>query len=126
MIEKAVCVISFGSTAGVEASLLGVPSILIGPALHADLHATINIDSEADFLSVLEKALSKEFDFEANVIQAMKYAFFYEKGGEQMRFNILIGDPRTQDPPLKVVGVAFKPNAILSKVYSLLSSFRKI
>lgn len=126
MIEKAVCVISFGSTAGVEASLLGVPSILIGPALHADLHATINIDSESEFLSVLGKALKKELDFEANIIQAVKYAFFYEKGGEQMRFNILIGDPRTQDPPLKVVGVVLKSSAILSKAYSLLSRFRRI
>ena len=114
---------TFGSTAGIETSLLGKPSLLLGPALHSDLNATISVQSEEELTHVLAKLKDESLDISSLVLQAHKYALFYSKGGQRFLFNQIIGSFDSQDPEMKVEGIKLKYRAIFQKLASLSNKF---
>jgi hypothetical protein len=116
LIADSQAVITFGSTAGIEASLLERPSLLIGPALHQDLGATILIKSEEELTKILTDLSNQTLDISKIVMQAHKYAFFYAKGGEKFTFNEIVGDNNSQDPDMKVLGIKLKYRSNLQKL----------
>jgi hypothetical protein len=116
LIDNSEAVITFGSTAGIEASLLERPSLLLGPALHQDLGATILVQSEEILTKILKDLGNQTLDISKVVMQAHKYAFFYAKGGEKFIFNKIIGNANSQDPDMKVLGIKLKYRSNLQKL----------
>ena len=116
-------VMTFGSTAGIETSLLGKPSLLLGPALHSDLNATISVQSEEELTHLLAKLKDESLDISSFVLQAHKYALFYAKGGQRFLFNQIIGSFDSQDPEMKVEGIKLKYRAKFQKLASLSNKF---
>lgn len=116
-------VLSFGSTAGIEASLLRKPSLLLGPALHQDLGATISVQSELVLTKILEDVKNQTLDISKVILQAQKYAFFYAVGGEVFTFNKIIGNIDSQDPDMKVLGIKLKYRSVLQKFAMLTGKF---
>ena len=116
LITDSESVITFGSTAGIEASLLKRPSLLLGPALHQDLGATISIQSEHELTRILTDLKNKTLDISSVVRQAHKYAFFYAQGGEKFIFNKVTGNINSQDPDMKVLNIKLKYRSGLRKL----------
>jgi len=116
-------VMTFGSTAGIETSLLGKPSLLLGPALHSDLNATIPVQSEEELTFIIAKLEDKSLDISSFILQAHKYAFFYAKGGQSFIFNQVVGSLDSQDPEMKVEGIKLKYRAKFQKLASLSNKF---
>jgi len=116
-------VITFGSTAGIEASLLGKPSLLLGPALHGDLGATISVQSEEVLTRILKDLKDNRIEITEVILQALKYAFFYARGGEKFIFNKIIGNIDSQDPEMKVLGIKLKYRSRLQKLVIFSSKF---
>ena len=116
-------VMTFGSTAGIETSLLGKPSLLLGPALHSALNATIPVQSEEELTHILAAIKNESIDISSFVLQAHKYAFFYAKGGQKFIFNQVVGSFDSQDPEMKVEGIRLKYRAKFQKIASLSNKF---
>ena len=123
LITESEAVLSFGSTAGIEASLLRKPSLLLGPALHQDLGATISVQSELVLTKILAELKNQTLDISNIIMQAHKYAFFYATGGEVFLFNKVIGNYDSQDPGMKVLGIKLKYGSILQKFAKLTSRY---
>jgi hypothetical protein len=123
LIADSEAVITFGSTAGIEASLLERPSLLLGPALHQDLGATILVQSENILTKILKDLNNQTLDISKVIMQAHKYAFFYAKGGEKFTFNKIIGNTDSQDPDMKVLGIKLKYRSTLQKLAILSGKF---
>ena len=119
LIKDSLCVISYGSTAGIEATLLHKPSILVGPALHRELNATINIDNESDLKKLLHEIINNEINIDEYLQQAYKYAFYYSIAGNQFIHNKIIGDKELQDPLLEICGIDLKYNILFKSIYKL-------
>jgi hypothetical protein len=116
-------VITFGSTAGIETSLLGKPSLLLGPALHSDLNATIPVQSEEELAFIVAKLKDKSLEISSCVLQAHKYALFYARGGQKFTFNQVVGSFDSQDPEMKVAGIKLKYRSKIQKITSLSNKF---
>jgi hypothetical protein len=74
-------VLSFGSTAGIEASYWGKPSILAGPAVYEELDSCYVANSHDDVLQFLGSNLSP-----LPKIGAEKFGYFYSSFGETFRY----------------------------------------
>ncbi|MBA2112923.1 hypothetical protein [Bremerella alba] len=58
MMKNADCTLSFGSTAGIEATYWGRPSILAGRSFYTNLGATYNPNTLAELIALLQEDLS--------------------------------------------------------------------
>jgi hypothetical protein len=95
------------------------PSILVGPALHRELNATINIDNESDLKKLLHEIINNEVNIDEYLQQAYKYAFYYSIAGNQFIHNKIIGDKELQDPLLEICGIDLKYNIFFKSIYKL-------
>lgn len=80
LISHSECVVTVGSTIGVEAAYWGKKSILIGRAFHEDMGITLNPKCKAQLRELLKYELSQE-ELAAHKSRALDYAVFHEFGG---------------------------------------------
>ena len=93
LIRSSRIVVTCASTVGVEASFLGVPSILLGRAFHEDMGITIVAESTNHLKELLLSEFSKD-SLDRSRIQAMKYGAFLKLGGEEFKFVSVSSSPR--------------------------------
>jgi capsule polysaccharide modification protein KpsS len=123
LIKDALCVVTYGSTAGIEATLLKKPSILVGPALHERLNATINVNGESDLRELLDKIIHNKININDNLYQAYKYAFWHSQAGTRFRYNKIVGNIESQDPLLEVCGIKLTYHFLYKLMYKLQNKF---
>jgi hypothetical protein len=88
LIRNADAVISFGSTAGVEAVYMGKPSILIGPGFYKGLDVC-HVPSSHDDLIALIKTRAYRIDEQEKArrkFNALKYGYFGKRGGLEYKY----------------------------------------
>jgi hypothetical protein len=95
LLQKSDKVLTFGSTIGVEATFLGIPSGLLSRALHGSLRVTIPIKDKKELrLFITGKSHSVISKFDLN-----SYGYFMAKGGYSFKYlNIDETSQRSQDP----------------------------
>ena len=93
LIRSSRIVVTCASTVGVEASFLGVPSILLGRAFHEDMEITTVAKSTKHLRELLVSDFSKD-SLARSKIQAMKYGAFLNLGGEEFKFISVSSFPR--------------------------------
>lgn len=81
LMQKATKVITFGSTAGIEAAYWGVPSILVGPSLYQHLGSTYNPHSHEEVIEMIINKLTPK-DKEG----AQKYGFYIQTFGIPFKY----------------------------------------
>jgi hypothetical protein len=115
LMRNANLVITFGSTAGIEAPYLEVPSILLGHALYEDLDACITPANHDELIDII---LNRKFELAADErekrkLNALKYGFYAQTGGipfklfeqvdvYEMRLN---GEKVAEKPPVYELGL---------------------
>ena len=82
LMRAADVVVSSGSTAGVEATFWGKPSVLAGRSLYSGLGACHEPESVEELLDMLEDPALGQADHEG----ALRYGFFQATRGEPFRY----------------------------------------
>jgi len=118
LIERSDLIVTFGSTVGVEASILNRCSILIGRALHELTGACIRVNHVQELRRFLEDN-PKKFTLDNYFVNACRYAVFLGKGGT--RFRVFKAESIfQQDPPLSFKKRKLKPHPILFRLQRLI------
>ncbi len=83
LMKNADAVITFGSTAGIEAAYQRVPSILLGPSFYDSLSVCLTIDSHEQLLDLLvgRKFKLSEAELDRRRSESLKHAYFQQIGG---------------------------------------------
>jgi hypothetical protein len=80
LMKHADTVLTFGSTAGIEAAYWGTPSILAGPSFYANLGATYNPRSHAELMRRITSSLEPK-----DVQPALMYGYYCGSFGKPFR-----------------------------------------
>lgn len=115
LIRSSDCVITFGSTIGVEATHMGKPSFLVSHAFHELLNVTKNVSNLIELMdSILAlENLSPPDDLSTNTIP---YGLFHAVGGVKFRHLKPLGEKKEQDQPFQFDGVSLGTLRIISLV----------
>lgn len=106
-------VLTFGSTIGVEASWLRIPSGLMSSALHRELKVCETINCEAELFNFLDG----NWNYQVSRFDLYAYSFFLKLGGQSFTYlKVNTNGEQLQDPIYSYAGRSLGSSRLLSGI----------